>query len=58
MNEMESCPLEVWDLYDRDEEGIGTPVNMEKAKHWYKKAAEQNHDLAIQKCQDLYLGDE
>ena len=40
------------------EEGIGTPVNMEKAKHWYKKAAEQNHDLAIQKCQDLNLGDE
>jgi len=31
---------------------------MEKAKHWYKKAAEQDHDLAIQKCQDLNLGDE
>lgn len=31
------------------EEEIGTPVNMEKAMHWCKKAAEQNHDLAIRK---------
>ena len=26
---------------------------MEKAKYWYKKAAMQDHDLAINKCKEM-----
>lgn len=35
------------------EESIGTPQDMEKAKYWYKQAALQDHDLAIEKCNEL-----
>ncbi|MBQ9251961.1 MAG: SEL1-like repeat protein [Clostridia bacterium] len=37
------------------EEGIGTGIDMEAAKAWYIKAAEQNHDLAIRKCKELKI---
>ena len=35
------------------EEGIGVDVDLEQAKQWYRLAAYQNHDLAIEKCQEL-----
>jgi TPR repeat protein len=37
------------------EEGIGTKIDLEKAKYWYKLAAKQNHDLAIEKCQEYQI---
>lgn len=33
------------------ENGIGTVKDIEQAKEWYLKAANQDHDLAIEKCQ-------
>lgn len=35
------------------EEGIGVERDLEQAIFWYRKAALQNHDLAIQKCREL-----
>lgn len=35
------------------EEAIGVEQDMEKAKYWYRLAAQQNHDLAIEKCREL-----
>ena len=35
------------------EEGIVVDVDIEKARYWYKKAALQDHDLAIAKCREL-----
>lgn len=35
------------------EEGIGVDANTEKAQYWYKEAALQNHDLAIEKCKEI-----
>lgn len=35
------------------ETGIVTEKNMELAKEWYRKAALQGHDMAIQKCKEL-----
>ncbi len=35
------------------EDGIGVKRDMEQAIFWYRKAALQNHDLAIQKCKEL-----
>lgn len=32
------------------EDGICGRIDVEKAKYWYKQAALQNHDLAIEKC--------
>lgn len=35
------------------ESGYGVNIDLEKAKCWYKKAAMQNHDLAIKKCKEM-----
>ena len=35
------------------EEAIGVPRDMEQAVFWYRKAALQGHDLAIEKCREL-----
>lgn len=35
------------------EEGIGVEKDLEKAKYWYQQAAKQDHDLAIEKCNEL-----
>ena len=35
------------------EDGIGMECDMEQAQFWYLKAALQNHDLAIEKCNEL-----
>lgn len=35
------------------ENGIGISVDIVKAKFWYKKSAAQNHNLAINKCNEL-----
>ena len=35
------------------EEGLGVEKDIETAKFWYQMAANQNHDLAIQKCKEL-----
>lgn len=35
------------------EEGLCGVIDMEKAKKWYRNAALQNHDLAIEKCNEL-----
>ncbi len=35
------------------ENGIGVEKDLEKSIYWYKQAAFQNHDLAINKCQEL-----
>ncbi|MDE7162224.1 MAG: sel1 repeat family protein, partial [Anaeroplasmataceae bacterium] len=37
------------------EEGLCGEINVEKAKYWYKKAALQNHDLAIEKCKEYKI---
>ena len=37
------------------EEGLCGEKNLEKAKHWYKMAALQDHDLAIEKCQQYSI---
>ncbi|MBQ7874590.1 MAG: sel1 repeat family protein [Oscillospiraceae bacterium] len=37
------------------EEGLCGVIDMEKAKEWYKNAALQNHDLAIEKCKELEI---
>ncbi|MDE7214052.1 MAG: sel1 repeat family protein, partial [Anaeroplasmataceae bacterium] len=34
------------------EEGLCGEKDLEKAKYWYKKAALQDHDLAIEKCKE------
>lgn len=34
-------------------EGIGVEKDVEKVKYWYKQAALQGHDLAIEKCNEL-----
>lgn len=34
-------------------DGLGVEREMEQAKHWYRLAALQNHDLAIEKCKEL-----
>lgn len=31
----------------------GVPQDMAQARHWYRQAALQNHDLALQKCGQL-----
>lgn len=35
------------------EEGLGVERDFEKVKYWYKQAALQDHDLAIEKCEEL-----
>lgn len=35
------------------ETGTGMPQHIQQAQYWYKQAAMQNHDLALQKCQQL-----
>lgn len=35
------------------EEALCGEKNIEKAKFWYKQAALQNHDLAMEKCAEL-----
>ena len=35
------------------EEAIGVERDIEQAKHWYRLAALQYHDLAIEKCKEL-----
>ncbi len=35
------------------EEGIGVEPNQAEARRWYRMAALQNHDLAIEKCNQL-----
>lgn len=35
------------------EKGLGTAIDMERAKYWYRQAAMQDHDLAIEKCEEL-----
>ena len=35
------------------EEAIGVERDIEQAKHWYRLAALQYHDLAIEKCNEL-----
>lgn len=35
------------------EEGLCGKIDIEKAKQWYRQAALQNHDLAIEKCNEL-----
>ncbi|MDE6656839.1 MAG: sel1 repeat family protein [Anaeroplasmataceae bacterium] len=37
------------------EEGNCGEKNLEKAKYWYKKAALQEHDLAIEKCKEYNI---
>ncbi len=37
------------------EEGIGVEADLEKAKEWYRKAALQKHDLALEKCKELHI---
>ena len=36
-----------------NEEAIGVERDIEQAKHWYRLAALQYHDLAIEKCNEL-----
>ena len=35
------------------EDAIGVERDIEQAKHWYRLAALQNNDLAIEKCKEL-----
>ena len=35
------------------EEAIGVERDLEQAIFWYRKAALQDHDLALQKCKEL-----
>ena len=35
------------------EDAIGVDQNIDMAKHWYRMAALQNHDLALVKCKEL-----
>ena len=35
------------------EDGIGVERDTEQAEFWYRKAALQNHDLAMEKCREL-----
>ena len=35
------------------EEGIAVPADLEKARHWYRQAALQGHDLALKRCAEL-----
>ena len=37
------------------EDGVGVAQDLEKAKYWYKAAAQQGHDLAIQKCREYRI---
>lgn len=37
------------------EDAIGVERDMEQAIFWYRKAALQDHDLAIEKCKSLAL---
>ena len=37
----------------RYEYGMGTKKNMEKARYWYKKAAEKGHYRSKQKLQEM-----
>lgn len=37
------------------ENGIGTQRDLEKAKIWYKAAAQQGHNLAIEKCREAKI---
>ena len=37
----------------RYEYGMGTKKNMEKARYWYKKAAEEGHYRSKQKMQEM-----
>ena len=38
---------------NKKEEGIRVSKDVEKAKYWYKQAALQGHDMAIEKCREL-----
>ncbi len=42
-----------YELARYHEDGIGVERDMEQAIFWYRKAALQNHGLAIQKCKEL-----
>ena len=35
------------------ERGVGTSPDMEKARHWYRQAALQQHKLAMERCKEL-----
>lgn len=35
------------------EDAIGVERDIEQAKHWYRLAALQGHDLAIEKCKEI-----
>ncbi len=35
--------------------GVGTEPDIEQAKYWYLRAAKQDHDLAIEKCEELHV---
>ena len=37
------------------EEGLLGQKDLDKAKYWYRQSAMQNHDLAIQKCEELEI---
>ena len=41
----------IWQSFYED--AIGVERDIEQAKHWYRLAALQNDDLAIEKCKEL-----
>ena len=41
----------IWQRFYED--AIGVERDIEQAKHWYRLAALQNDDLAIEKCKEL-----
>ena len=42
-----------YNLAEFYEDAIGVERDIEQAKHWYRLAALQNDDLAIEKCKEL-----
>ncbi|MBS6981472.1 MAG: SEL1-like repeat protein [Oscillibacter sp.] len=42
-----------YNLAEFYEDAIGVERDIEQAKHWYRLAALQNNDLAIEKCKEL-----
>ena len=49
----EGKPMSMFSVAMRYEYGMGTKKNMEKARYWYKKAAEKWHYRSKQKLQEM-----